>query len=280
MAEFDALRQQTEHKSKLKETYHRLTAPVHVTLNSYKEHERIEGYYEFKDYAHLFKCDRLLKLETAFGKVQMGYNPNRRRSFVFANMKANIYDTVNSTYQKTMKEYQRQSVQRKENVTYAYVSKSAKNAAVMLEKVEYRPWTENVLEAYFHKKNMETVMKTMPFFYQEQEKGQIEENREKRKKLQEQIRENALKGNCEENQQINREIRELQETDNLLQAILYRKDANKRGFVRKLNYAFDIEKSEMFDYYRTQRLHAAKEEVEAISVNDDGSAPEENNEGN
>ena len=67
MAEYDSLKskqEKLEEQKKLKETYYRLTAPVHVTLNSYKEHERIEGYYEFKDYGNIFQCDRLLKLET------------------------------------------------------------------------------------------------------------------------------------------------------------------------------------------------------------------------
>ena len=88
MAEFDAKRKQDisklKEKEQLRETFARLTAPGHVQLNSWEEHERIEGYYEFQDYGHLFSCDRLLKLETFYGKVQMGYTPNRARSFVFA----------------------------------------------------------------------------------------------------------------------------------------------------------------------------------------------------
>ncbi|MBO5114356.1 MAG: hypothetical protein J6C12_13585 [Lachnospiraceae bacterium] len=44
MAEYDSLKTKQERldeRKKLREAYYRLTAPVHVTLNSYKEHERM-----------------------------------------------------------------------------------------------------------------------------------------------------------------------------------------------------------------------------------------------
>jgi len=270
MAEYDSLKAKQEHKSgkkKLKETYYRLTTPVHVTLNSYKEHKRIEGYYEFKDYGHIFKCDRLLKLETAYGKVQMGYNPNRKRSFVFANMKTNLYDTVNTRYQKTMKEYQRQAEQKKGNENRAYVSGRWKNAAVLLEKAENKPWSAKSMEPYFDNTNMEALLKTMPYLDGRQEQSQLQETREEMKRLKEAVRQNALQGKRAENAHIHRQMRELSEESSLLQAILYRKDAGKRGFVRKINYAFDIEKKDMFEYYRVQRLKAAREQIEAIDSN-------------
>ena len=267
MAEYDSFKSKQERyekQKKLKEAYYRLTAPVHVTLNSFKEHERIEGYYEFKDYGHIFQCDRLLKLETIYGKVQMGYNPNRGRSFVFANMKTNLYDTVNSRYQKIMKEYQQRPEQKKGNENRAYVSSRWKNAAVLLEKAENKPWSEKSMKPYFHNTNMDAILKTMPFFYQEQEREQLEKTGGQIKELQEAVRQNALQGKREENHSLHQQIRELQEESNMLQSILYRKDSGSRGFIRKLNYAFDIEKHEMFEYYRQQRLRATKEEVEAI----------------
>lgn len=274
MSEHEGLKMQQnkagDRKKKLKETYFRLTSPVHVTMNSYKEHERVEGYYEFKEYGHIFKCDRLLKLETVYGKVQMGYNPNRGRSFVFANMKTNLYDTVNSRYQKEMKEYKQKQEQKKENENRAYVSVRRKNAAVLLEKAENKPWSEQSMEPYFHNSNMDTILKTMPFFYREQEQEQLESVGNQIRGLQESVRENALTGKHAANAGLHRQIREMQEERNMLQAILYRKDSGRRGFIRKINYAFDIEKHEMFDYYRQQRLQAAKEEVEAIMQGTDG----------
>ncbi len=281
MAEYDSFKAKQERQEKrkqLKETYYRLTAPVHVTLNSYKEHERIEGYYEFKDYGRIFQCDRLLKLETIYGKVQMGYNPNRRRSFVFANMKTNLYDTVNSRYQKIMKEYQQKPEQKRGNENRAYVSGRWKSAAVLLEKAENKPWSEKSMKPYLRNTNMDAILKTMPFFYREQEREQLEKNGEQMKELQESVRQNALQGKHQENRALNEQMRELQEESNMLQSILYRKDSGRRGFIRKINYAFDIEKHEMFDYYRQQRLKATKEEVEAIdsgAENSEGTPTEE-----
>lgn len=270
MAEYDSMKamqaKKGEQRKRLKETYYRLTAPAHVTLNSYKEHQRIEGYYEFKDYGHIFKCDRLLKIETIYGQLQMGYNPNRSRSFVFANMKTNLYDTVNSRYQKVMREYQQKPEQKKGNENRAYVSSRWKNAAVLFEKAENKPWSEKSMEPYFHDANMDAILKTMPFFNQSQERQQLEQTKEQIKQMQESVRENSLKGEHQKNGELNRQMRELQEESNLLQAVLYRKDSGKRGFIRKLNYAFDIEKREMFDYYRQQRMQAEREQVEAINA--------------
>lgn len=286
MAEYDGLKLQLnnrgERRKKLKETYFRLTAPIHITLNSYKEHQRVEGYYEFKDYGHIFKCDRLLKLETIYGKVQMGYNPNRGRSFVFANMKTNLYDTVNSRYQKIMKEYQQRPEQKKVNENRAYVSGRWKNAAVLLEKAENKPWSEKSMEPYFQNTNMDAILKTMPFFYCGQEQEQLQENRVQIKGLQEAVRQNALEGRHQANVILNQQLRERQEEGNMLQAVLYRKDSGKRGFIRKINYAFDIEKHEMFDYYRQRRLRAAREQTEAVvpgSDSGEGASAEEKEKG-
>lgn len=257
-------------RKKNRETFDRLTAPVHVTLNSWREHERIEGYYEFKEYGHLFSCDRLLKLETIFGKVQMGYNPNRARSFIFANMKTNRYDTVSSRYQKEMKEYQKNAEQKKGNENRAWVSKRWQSAAVLLEKAENKPWTERSMEPYFDRVNMDALLKTMPFFNEQEERQQLEERKRTIVELQNAVRENGRNGNRSEDMQIHREIRESSEDTALLQAILARKNTGKRAFLRKLNYAFDIDKHNMFEYYREQRRRADREEISAV-VPGDGS---------
>ena len=271
MAEFDSKQQEKsmlQQKKKNRETFERLTAPTHVTLNSWKEHERIEGYYEFREYGNLFSCDRLLKLETVFGKVQMGYNPNRARSFIFANMKTSRYDTVNSRYQKEMKEYQKNPEQKKGNENRAWVSKRWKSASVLLEKAENKPWTEWSMEPYFKSANMDALLKTMPFFHERDERGQLEEIRQDTKALQEGIRGNGIQGKWSENLQLNRMIRENSQESELLQAILVRKNAGKRAFLRKVNYAFDIDKHSMFEYYREQRRRADREEISAIVPGD------------
>ena len=86
--------------------------------------------------------------------------------------------------------------------------------------------------------------------------------------LQTQVRENNALGKHGENAALHRRILQANKEAELLQGILYRKDAGCRGFLRKLNYAFDIEKRAMFDYYREQREKAYKEENTAISYDD------------
>ena len=94
----------------LRETSDRLTAASHVQVEYFAKHQKIEGYYESQMPGRLFGCDRLMKQDNMFGTLQLGYNPNRERVFLFANMKTSRYDTVASRYQKEMKEYQQKSL--------------------------------------------------------------------------------------------------------------------------------------------------------------------------
>jgi len=282
MSEYDAKRKQNlsvkKEKEKMLETFARLTAPVHVTVNSWQEHQRIEGYYEFQDYGHLFSCDRLLKLESVFGRVQMGYNPNRARSFVFANMKTNRYDTVNSRYQKAMKEYQQRPEQKRGNENLAWVSGRWKNAAVLLEKAENKPWSSKSMEPYFNNTNMEAILKTMPFLSKDEEKSQLEFRKEQIIRMQKTVSENARKNERSEDAALHTQIREASEESALLQAIIARKDTQQKAFIRKLNYAFDIDKKRMFAYYREQRRHAMQEEISVIDAEEGNPSSEENEE--
>ena len=82
-----------------------------------------------------------LKQENMFGTLQMGYNPNRERVFLFANLKTSRYDTVASRYQREMKEYQQKSLLKGNNENRAYVSKRWEMASVLIEKKENKPWT-------------------------------------------------------------------------------------------------------------------------------------------
>ena len=100
-AERDLQQKKKEH---FREVSDRLTAASHVQVEYFAKHTKIEGYYESQMAGHLFGCDRLLKQENMFGTLQMGYNPNRERVFLFANLKTSRYDTVASRYQREMKE--------------------------------------------------------------------------------------------------------------------------------------------------------------------------------
>lgn len=261
--------QKTQKLKHHKEILWRLMEPEHVTMHSFRQHQRLEAYYEQKEYGNIFQCDRLLKLETVFGRIQMGYNPNKRRGFLFVHMKNNLYDTISSQEQKSMKEYQQKRILREEDNHHAYVSKRRKHTAVLLEKEEYKPWSMEVTAPYLKHKDMEALQKTMPFLDVKQERNERSGIRQEIRQLQEEVRENSIRGAFQENTVLHQQIRILEQESELLQSICYRKERGQRGFFRKLNYAFDIEKHAMFDYYREQRKKAEREQVSHIPEDED-----------
>ena len=62
---------------------------------------------------------------------------------------------------------------------------------------------------------------------------------------------------------MNREERTLLRMENSLESISQQKDMKGRYFHRRLNYAFDIQKHEMFQYYKDQRMKAVRQTSEA-----------------
>ena len=136
--------QKMEH---FRETMDRLTAASHVQVDYFAEHKKIDGYYESIADGRFFKCDRLMRQENQFGKIQLGYNPNRKRVFQFANWKTSRYDTVASRYQKEMHDYQRKSLLKGKNENRAYVSKRREMATVLIEKKENKRWTKSAVKA-------------------------------------------------------------------------------------------------------------------------------------
>ena len=254
-----------EKMEQFRETMDRLTAASHVKVEYFAEHQKIEGYYEDVLNGKFFRCDRLMKQDNMFGTIQLGYNPNRRRVFLFANLKTSRYDTVASRYQKEMKDYQRRSILKGDNENRAYVSKRKQNAVVLIEKKEPKPWTERSVKAYLRRANMEAAQKLMPFFSREEENEELKKLRQERKQIQEDIRnisreeipvedqEKIAKARREHEQEI-RELRKIAVEDmtkeSLLEAILIRKNASARAFVRRINYAYDFQKKDIEDYYR------------------------------
>ena len=117
-----------------RETMDRLTAASHAQVEYFADHKKIEGYYENISTGNFFKCDCLMKQENMFGRIQLGYNPNRKRVFLFANLKTSRYDTIASKYQKEMHDYQRKSLLKGDNENRAYVFKRWEMASVLIEK--------------------------------------------------------------------------------------------------------------------------------------------------
>ena len=265
-------------KQHFRETMERLTAASHVQTEYFEKHNRIEGYYERLSDGKFFHCDRLLKQENMFGSIQLGYNPNRERVFLYANLKTSRYDTIASTYQKQMADYQQESLLKGDNENRAYVSQRWENAAVLIEKKENKPWTHRSVKAYLKHTNMGAARKSMPFFTREEEFTELERLRKEQKKNRDDI--SALRRESAQNiQGTEDKIRTLQQKaveqlseENLLEAILIRKSAAEKTFLRKINYAFDFQKKDIESYYREKRKTL---EDRADSFDTDEGQPEE-----
>ena len=113
---------------------------------------------------------------------------------------------------------------------------------------------------------MEAVRKTLPFFSQEEEKEEQQELKTERQAIQENIRdlrqELSVEEEIEDRERAakERQIQSLRKIavenlskENLLDAILIRKNAAEKGFLRKINYAYDFQKKDIENYYREKR---------------------------
>ena len=239
---------QLEH---FRETFDRLTAASHVQTEYFGEHKKIEGYYQSQMQGQMLGCDRLMKQENMFGRLQLGYNPNRERVFLFANLKTSRYDTVASRYQKELKEYQQKTLLKGNNENRAYVSRYWEGASVLIEKRENKPWTRRSIASYLGRENMEAVQKTLPFFRREEETGELKELRARKKQIEEELRglqqeERLPREEQTERAQRSQQAGELRQEavagsskEELLEALLIRKDAASRQFLRRMNYAYD-----------------------------------------
>ena len=264
-----------------RETMDRLTAASHVQVESFYEHKKIEGYYEGVAEGKFFNCDRLLKQENMFGKIQLGYNPNRGRVFLYSNLKTSRYDTIASAYQKEMEDYQQKALLKGDNENRAYVSKRWRNAAVLIEKKENKPWTQRSVKTYLGRANAEAAKKTMPFFSKEEEIEALSRSKKRQKEIRNEIREIRRQMSLEEGKTVEMEskIRSLRKeavaglaTESLLETLIYRKNTSEKTFLRKINYAYDFQKQDIENYYREKRKEL---ESQAINDNDTELPPED-----
>lgn len=256
----------------LRETSDRLTAASHVQVEYFAKHQKIEGYYESQMPGRLFGCDRLMKQDNMFGTLQLGYNPNRERVFLFANMKTSRYDTVASRYQKEMKEYQQKSLLKGDNENRAYVSRRWEMSTVLIEKRENKPWTKRSIASYLGRANLEAVRKNLPFFIKDEEQKELDEKRQRQKQIQKEVwelrRTQAMEAqesteerpDWAEQEKDRKELQGLRaeavqglSVISLLESILTRKDALSRTFLRRINYAYDFQKKDIKSYYREKR---------------------------
>lgn len=258
-----------------RETMDRLTAASHVQVEYFEDHKKIEGYYESVAEGKFFNCDRLLKQENMFGKIQLGYNPNRGRVFLYSNLKTSRYDTISSKYQKEMEDYQQKALLKGDNENRAYVSKRWENAAVLIEKKENKPWTQRSVKTYLSRANAEAAKKSMPFFSKEEEMEELTKARQRQKEIRREIRDIRKQMSAEENKSADMEakIRELRKEAlsglskiSLLETLMYRKNTAEKTFLRKINYAYDFQKNDIESYYREKRKEFEAMAAESVDT--------------
>ena len=258
-----------------RETMDRLTAASHVQVEYFEEHKKIEGYYESVAEGKFFNCDRLLKQENMFGKIQLGYNPNRGRVFLYSNLKTSRYDTISSKYQREMEDYQQKALLKGDNENRAYVSKRWENAAVLIEKKENKPWTQRSVKTYLSRANAEAAKKSMPFFSKEEEMEELAKARQRQKEIRREIRDIRKQMSAEENKSADMEakIRELRKEAlsglskiSLLETLMYRKNTAEKTFLRKINYAYDFQKNDIESYYREKRKEFEAMAAESVDT--------------
>ena len=258
-----------------RETMDRLTAASHVQVEYFEDHKKIEGYYESVAEGKFFNCDRLLKQENMFGKIQLGYNPNRGRVFLYSNLKTSRYDTISSKYQREMEDYQQKALLKGDNENRAYVSKRWENAAVLIEKKENKPWTQRSVKTYLSRANAEAAKKSMPFFSKEEEMEELTKARQRQKEIRREIRDIRKQMSAEENKSADMEakIRELRKEAlsglskiSLLETLVYRKNTAEKTFLRKINYAYDFQKNDIESYYREKRKEFEAMAAESVDT--------------
>lgn len=242
------------------EVFMRLSAPRHTAFGHFREHQKVEGYTEYRDVPDFLGCDRLLKLDHLYGTVQLGYNPQRRQSFLFANIKTSIFDTAASRYQRELKEHQMMRARKEGTQNLLYSSKRREDTAVLLYKAENKPWTEWSIRPYLQRMNQGALRKTLPFLEREEEADRLREGKGKKKELERKIADHTAMGMFDELQALRAQEMALSREQDALRSLLTRKARQSLLFFRSINYAFDIQKQEMFDFYRELREKHGHEE--------------------
>lgn len=243
-------------RKELRETQARLTAPQHLVTTRFEEHRKIEGYEQDRSVPDFYGCDRLWKLDTLYGRVQMGYHPGRGQSFLFANIKTSLFDTAPALHQHQLKETQQMRALKSGNQNVAYTSRRRADSAVLLYKAENKPWSEQSLAPYLARTNLETLRKTLPFL-DRSEAQELQQTRQERKELESGVRQSLQARQSAETAALRLRQRELSYRQNALGAVLYRKLTQSQLFFRKINIAFDLQKAKMFAYYRDVRRQRA-----------------------
>lgn len=264
------MRQDLQAKRKEKvETVRRLTAPQHLTTTSFLEHRKIEGYEQDREVHDFYGCDRLWKMETAFSRVQMGYDPKKGQSFLFANLKTSIYGNIASREQRKMDERQRMKTLKTGTQNLAYSARRRAGSTVLLYKMENRPWSEQSIAPYLGRVNLETLGQALPFL-NKSERGELVSARGRYRWL---SKKTDAASRAEQT--------ELSHWIDHLEAIRTLKEQQTRLFFRKMNIAIDLQKARMFEYYRNVKAARARaaqaQNAQAEKPNEENNKNDEDN---
>ncbi len=256
----------TEEAQRQQEAYARLTTPYHVTESRFSQHVAVQGIYEGEEL--LDGYDRLLKLESQFGVIQMGYAPSEGKTFVFTHAKRSPFGVRSAQakqynhphhnalfYQGTAKPWSVRGLRRQMQGDDAAAPSMRWIAAQVQGQESHQP------QAY---------ASLFPFAQRTEEVG-------RRMILAEQKRENNIRmreivtqeGDPQEIQQTLHALRagqlQIEQEREQLAAILYRKDAQSLWFFRQVNAAFDVQKQEIFAYYKTENQQTPEETTQAAT---------------
>lgn len=261
------------------ELQNRLSAPQHIVYNRFEEHVRVEDFKQNERAADYYNYDRLMKLDTLYGRVQMGYHPGRDQAFLYANIKTSIYDSAPYAFQRSymeirgMKELKTGAYA---NQNVAWSSRRIANSSVILYKAQNKPWDESSVRPYLGRANLGALRKTMPFLLRSEERQRrldlLDEQAERKREIQEVLNGKRKDGDFKEKNAAVAPLRaeqlaaEKQMED--IEAVFSKKQLMSINFFHRINMAFDLQKAKMFDYYRAVRMERALKAENAAAVED------------
>ena len=253
---------------KSREQFDRIMAVQHVTSHHFREHMKIQGQQGEHLQGSMFQCDRLWKSESAFSNIQFGYNPNRKRTFLYAVVKSSRYDSISDKNTGAMKEYQRNSTATGQKRSFS--SRERNQWTVLVENTSFRPWREETIYKHFGRVNTEALAKVLPFLHRNAEKRRMEELKKEGKQLSEEISENQRNGDFQSNIALQSRKTEAIMEENFLNHLRLCKESASQKFFSSINRVFQGQKREIFEYYKDQRLKEEQEQaMEQTSVAED-----------
>lgn len=261
------------------ELQNRLSAPQHIVYNRFEEHVRVEDFKQNERAADYYNYDRLMKLDTLYGRVQMGYHPGRDQAFLYANIKTSIYDSAPYAFQRSymeirgMKELKTGAYA---NQNVAWSSRRIANSSVILYKAQNKPWDESSVRPYLGRANLGALRKTMPFLLRSEEQQRrldlLDEQAERKREIQEVLNGKRKDGDFTQKNAAVALLRAEQvaaekQMENV-EAVFSKKQLMSINFFHRINMSFDLQKAKMFDYYRAVRMERALKAENAAAVED------------